>query len=345
MNPDKIINIAGIEIKQKIIPDGLRWKDTTKAKSAGFSPNALYKANVKMSKVNTVTIHNTSDLGNIQDDAERYTLATYNENMKSVRPHLYVDESSVWQLLEFDEVGWCNGRGTYGAGAIDDIAIECIMNENSKSDIISEDKAAKLAAYLLHENNLDISALRTHTYWINKNLGLSGSVDYLNTYIDKRATKVCPLYIMPHWNKFKNTVQKYLDEYNKIDAEIYRVRLTANNVSSQIGAYSNLDIAKSVADYNKGYRVYNAEGKKVYTPPRYYAKYKVIKNNAVVKSIPSKSAEIIGRLKKNTAISVILGSEVTANNGTVWIEFIYEKDNQNNQKTYIPLKYINLCKN
>ena len=42
ITPDKIITIAGIQIKQKIIPDGLRWKDPTKARNAKFSPNALY---------------------------------------------------------------------------------------------------------------------------------------------------------------------------------------------------------------------------------------------------------------------------------------------------------------
>ena len=346
ITPDKIITIAGIQIKQKIIPDGLRWKDPTKARNAKFSPNALYKANVKMSKVNTITIHNTADLDNIQDDAERYTLATYNENMGSVRPHLYVDESSVWQLLEFDEVAWCNARGTYNTGAIDDIAIECIMNENKQSDTVAEDKTARLAAYFLHENDLDISALRTHTYWINKNLGLDGSVDYLNTHIDKRAIKVCPLYIMPHWAKFKATVEKYLAEYEKPVENIpYKIRRSKDNVESQIGAYSNLETAKNIADYNRGYKVFDNLGNLVYKPSVYYSKYITTKDRTPIKYVPERNAKTISRLPKNTEIIVYLGSNVTAENGTIWVKFTSpECEKFPNKFAYIPFQYIQSLK-
>lgn len=342
MNPDKTITIAGIEVKQKIIPDGLRWKDSTKARNAEFSPNALYKANVKMTKVNTITVHNTSDLKNIQDDAERYVLATYNENMGSVRPHLYVDESSVWQLLAFDEVGWCNARGTYNTGAIDDIAIECIMDESSKSDAVSEDRTARLAAYLLHENDLDISALRTHTYWINKNLGLSGSVDYLNTYIDKRAVKVCPLYIMPHWAKFKATVEKYLKEYDKpVTNTPYRIRKSKDNAESQIGAYNDLETAKGIADYNRGYKVFDSLGNLVYKPSVYYAKYTIIKDKTPIKYVPERNAKTIAKFPKGTEVTVYLGSNVTAENGTIWVKFTSpECEKFPNKFAYVPFQYI-----
>ena len=346
ITPDKIITIAGIQIKQKIIPDGLRWKDPTKPRNAKFSPNALYKANVKMPKVNTITIHNTADLDYIQDDAERYVLATYNENMGSVRPHLYVDESSVWQLLRFDEVGWCNARGTYNVGAIDDIAIECIMNENKQSDAVAEDKTARLAAYLLHENDLGISALRTHTYWINKNLGLSGSVDYLNTHIDKRAIKVCPLYIMPHWAKFKATVEKYLAEYDKpVAVTPYRIRMSKDNAESQIGAYNNLETAKNIADFNRGYKVFDSSGKLVYTPKVYFAKYIITKDRCPIKYVPSRSAKMITRFNKGIEITVYLGSNVTAENGTIWVKFTSpECEKFPNGFAYIPFQYIKSLK-
>lgn len=215
MTPDSKVVYNGVTVKKKIIPDTMRWIDNNKAIAAGFSAGAYYKARVKMPKVNTVTVHNTEDLDNIEDDAERYVLATYNQNMGAVRPHFYIDDKSVWQILDLNEVAWCNARGTYKTGAIDDISIECVMNEDPTSDRIAEDNAARIAAYCLYINNLDISALRSHTYWINTNLGITGSVDYMNTYKHPRATKYCPYYILPHWSIFKATVKKYLDALKK----------------------------------------------------------------------------------------------------------------------------------
>lgn len=47
-------------------------------------------------------------------------------------------------------------------------------------------------------------------------------------------------------------------------SEIYRVRKTWADASSQIGAYSNLDNAKKICDQNPGYSVFNSKGNKVY---------------------------------------------------------------------------------
>lgn len=53
----------------------------------------------------------------------------------------------------------------------------------------------------------------------------------------------------------------------KADDIIYRVRKSANDAKSQIGAYKNLDSAKALADKNVGYSVFEKDsGKLVYTP-------------------------------------------------------------------------------
>lgn len=333
MTADKIIELNGVKVNQKIIPDGTRWKDSAKAIKAGFEANALYKAQVQMTKVKTVTVHNTEDLERIEKDAERYVLATYNENMLSTRPHAYTDDIEAWQLLRFDEVGWCNGRGTLNTGAIDDISIECIMGEDAVSDAKAEDNAARLAAYLLHKNKLDITALRTHTYWINLGLGVKGSIDYMNTYKHPKAGKYCPYYILPHWSEFKALVKKYLDELN--NPEIYRVRRSWLNAISQIGAYTNLESAKALADFNRGYKVYNSKGKLVYQPKQYYARYMTTQNKVAYKAIPATDAKTMGWLCKGISVTVHLGSDTKATNGTIWVQADY-----NEQTIWLPLKYL-----
>jgi len=51
-------------------------------------------------------------------------------------------------------------------------------------------------------------------------------------------------------------------------ASLYRIRKSADDASSQIGAYSSLDSAKKIADENKaqGYKVYDMSGNLIYNP-------------------------------------------------------------------------------
>mgnify|MGYP000541459044 CR=1 FL=1 len=52
-----------------------------------------------------MTIHNTNDLKNVEEDAEQYTRATWpNGNMNDARVHYYVDDINAWQNLREDEV-------------------------------------------------------------------------------------------------------------------------------------------------------------------------------------------------------------------------------------------------
>lgn len=339
MTADSTVVYNGVTVRKKIIPDSTRWIDDKKAIAAGFSPGAKYKACVKMEKVNTVTVHNTEDLDNIEDDAERYTLATFNQNMGSVRPHFYTDDKSTWQLLELNEVGWCNARGTYNTGAIDDIAIECVMGEDTASDKIAEDNAARLAAYCLHINGLDISALRTHQYWINTNLGVTGSVDYMNTYKHPKAAKYCPYYILPHWDSFKAKVKEYLDKLNT-PTQIYRVRKSAADSKTQIGAYSNLGSAKALAEMNYPYKVFDANNKLVYVPAQYYEKY-IIATKAPVKFSPETKAKTQAYFPVGKNVTVYYGTETKAENGTVWVKFTSPECSVFPDKSaWIPLKYL-----
>lgn len=74
------------------------------------------------------------------------------------------------------------------------------------------------------------------------------------------------------WEQFKarltgTTTATTTANLTKADDIIYRVRKSANDAKSQIGAYKNLDSAKALADKNSGYSVFEKDsGKLVYTP-------------------------------------------------------------------------------
>lgn len=151
-----------------------------------------------------VTIHNTEaiDVASATTMAEQYVRATVNGNMNDVRVHFYVDDICAWQMLPLTLQGWHAADGN-GNGNTKTIAIEVIGNLEK-----AEKNAAKLVAYLLNKYGLTTDNLYTHTYWLNVRDGKQGNLYYLNTLNNKE--KMCPIYILPHWAKFRDSVAENL---------------------------------------------------------------------------------------------------------------------------------------
>ena len=167
LTPDATRTEYGLVVNQKIIPWGARWpKDSGKYKKGD-----KYKADRRLSggtgKVAGVTIHNTGDLPNVEEDAEQYTRATWpNANMNDARVHYYVDDINAWQNLEDTEVGWHAGDGS-GPGNGTTISIEVIMDgSGSKEDLKAEENGVILAALLLKKYGLTVDQLYTHNHWM-----------------------------------------------------------------------------------------------------------------------------------------------------------------------------------
>lgn len=257
LKPNNTYTLNGVAIKEKIIPDGTRWKNASKAVKAGFSANALYKKERKLTnstgKALFVTIHNTNDLGTTQDDGEQYTRATYNENMNSVRVHFYVDELGAWQNLKAGtgkskndpegsaEVSWHAGDGSVADGGnMTSLSLEIIMNDTAEHDANAKDNGARLAAWLLWKHELPIDRLVTHTYWVNKAAGKTfGNVDE-QCANPVKGKKWCPTYIfnstdpknaLANWKAFKKLVQTYLNALDPIKETITKSDTPAKEVS------------------------------------------------------------------------------------------------------------------
>lgn len=289
LKPDHTYVINGVKVNEKIIPDGTRWKNPAKAAKAGFLVGALYKKRKKLNNGSGrplyLTIHNTDDLKNVEDDGEQYTRATFNENMKSVRIHFYVDDLGAWQNLragtgmssndpdECAEVSWHAADGSApDGGNMTSLSMEVIMNDSEEHDKKAYDNAARLAAWLLHRHCLSIDRLVTHTYWVNKSAGkVFADVDEQCTNLIKNK-KWCPKYIfkstkhdiaLRNWKEFKACVNEYLNE-------IYESQMRGPNEAKkeitktlylvQIGSFAKTDDAAALlrslrADGISGYTV------------------------------------------------------------------------------------------
>lgn len=228
LTPDATRTEYGLVINEKIIPWGAVWpKD-----SGSYKKGQKYKADKLLSggtgKVAGVTIHNTNDLANVEEDAEQYTRATWpNANMNDARVHYYVDDVNAWQNLEDTEVGWHAGDGSSGPGNGTTIAIEIIMDgSGSKEDLGAEENGVLLAALLLKRYGLTVEQLYTHNHWM-------GHPDK----IVQGARKNCPLYILPHWEQFKEKVAAKLKEISGTAAEKTAIMGKAEATAEQMTAF------------------------------------------------------------------------------------------------------------
>lgn len=200
--PDKIYTLNGVEVYEYLLKN--------------HNINNIALPSKRTSSEVKITIHNTDDLPNIEDDGRNYTAATINNNMNTVRVHFYVDDIRAWQNLDLNSQNWSCADGN-GTGNATSIAIECIMKStNDTESLKSMDNCARLTAYLLKKYNLTTNDVYTHTYWLHMkdkdSVSKCGDKDRVCT--TKHNYKTCPLYIIPQWDKFLALVNKYLKEIN-----------------------------------------------------------------------------------------------------------------------------------
>lgn len=270
LKPDATYNWNGLKINEYLL---------TK-----HNINKIDMPTIAMSNPIGVTVHNTGSISVSSSTtmAEQYTRATVNGNMKDVRVHFYVDDVCAWQNLPLSLSGWHAADGS-GNGNRKTISIEVIGNSKK-----AEDNAAKLIAYLLDQHNWNVNSnLYTHTHWLNVRDGKKGTIDELNTM--KNSYKMCPIYILPHWNEFKQLVsskQRNNSPKPNPTANLYRVRKTWEDARSQIGAFGDLNNAKAAC--KPGYTVFDSNGVKIYSVPN--------NNNNIVKPVEKPAATTVDKI-------------------------------------------------
>lgn len=118
------------------------------------------------------------------------------------------------------------------------------------------DKAVELTRYLMEQYGIPAERVIRH-YDVSGKLcpGIIGwNEDSGNT---------------TEWKHFKERISgstAKTDDKTDTKKQIYRVRKTATDAKTQIGAFTVLDNAKKTADKNSGYKVFDVSGNVVYTP-------------------------------------------------------------------------------
>ncbi len=144
----------------------------------------------KIIKPTSVTLHNT-DNSNPGADADAHSkfvrntgYYVYNGKKKQVSWHFTVDDTQVIKQLPL------NGMAYHAEAAnFSSLAVEICMHAGIDQAAANE-RAAKLVAVLLYDFGFDISAIKTHKDWTNKN---------------------CPSLLLSGLAAFKTRVQSILD--------------------------------------------------------------------------------------------------------------------------------------
>lgn len=230
------------------------------------NPKNIDLPNKLMNKIYGITIHNqTNKIKNCREAI----IKTIMGDMGDERYHFYVDNKEIWQLLSVKNISWHTHGGNQD-GNHKTISILCIMND--KKDKNAENNCIKLISMLIDKFNLSINNIYTHSYWHNIQKE-KGDLLFLNT-----NNAICPQFIIPHWTKFIDKINKELQSNYTFD-NVYFVRKTWTDIKSQIGQYNDLDIAKYYCIND--YAVFDNNGKILYNKYR-TPEYVIINQEQVI---------------------------------------------------------------
>lgn len=213
--------------------------------------------------IDTITIHcvvgqcTAETLGNIFAPASRQASSNYGVD-KDGRVGLYVDEANR---------SWCTSSASNDHRAItievaSDTTAPYAVNDKAFAgllDLVTDIcrrngiKELKWQADKSLIGQVDKQNMTVHRWFANK----SCPGDYLYNLHGKIAEEV---------NKRLGTATETTTTSTTGSSASYRVRKSATDSATQLGAYSSLDNAKKAADGNAGYKVYDMSGNLVYDP-------------------------------------------------------------------------------
>ena len=180
-----------------------------------------------------------------------YNNATYFYNGdRGASAHYFVDDTSIWQSVEDHHGAWHIGNTKTAPNNQNSIGIEmCCMGANLQVTAKTEENTIELTKYLMKKYNIPIANVRTHAEVTNYG-------------------KTCPNWSANNWDRWKKFKAKLTNTASTPTPsnptnQLYRIRKTWADAKSQVGAYSNLESAKSQCP--TGYSVFDSNGKCVYT--------------------------------------------------------------------------------
>lgn len=235
-----------------------------------LTQNPCYTAGRKI-EVKGLMLHS---VGCPQPSASVFVRNWNSEDFDSACVHAFIDalNGDIYQTLPWNHRGWHGG----GSSNNTHIGVEmcepaCISYTGGASFTCSDVATARECVKRTYNSAVELFAYLCREYGLNPFTDICSHSEGAKKGIASNHADVEHL-----WNGLQTgyTMDGFRqDVANAIgtvtpeqSTEMYRVRTSWDDDKSQIGAFKVLENAKSLADSNVGYSVYNSTGQCVYTP-------------------------------------------------------------------------------
>lgn len=233
------------------VVNGMSINSSKKCHSANYNNNTSRD-------IKYIVMHYT---GNAQKDTASNNANYFATGSRSASAHFFVDDTSIYQSVELRDTAWhcgCSSGYKTSCRNANSIGIEmCCTAGNYKISETTQINAAYLCAEMCKKVGINASAVDTYV---------------LRHYDVVKTNKKCPAQFVDdpsQWTRFKTWVKNILNTGShtgttstSASGQLYRVRKSWNDASSQIGAFSSLENAKAVC--KDGYYVFDSNGNVVY---------------------------------------------------------------------------------
>ena len=207
-----------------------------------ISPYNHYEGN----NIRYIVIHYVGATGTAKNNVDYF----YGGD-RQASAHYFVDDNSIWQSVEDYNGSWAVGNTRTEVNNKNSINIEmCCPNPQLYVSDKTINNTCELVVYLMKKYNIPLANVRTH-------------------YEVTAGAKLCPNFAnTSRWTNMKNKIGQMLNGKPQqattvqTSGEMYRVRKSWADASSQIGAYSNKENA--IKSCPSGYKVFDSKGNQIH---------------------------------------------------------------------------------
>ena len=214
-----------------------------------------YGSSRSTSSIKYIVWHYTANDGDTDEANGKY----FNSPNRNASAHYFVDDDSITQSVPDNYVAWSVGGNRYSNYKTTGGAKLYGVAKNANTLNIELCDTQKNGKYNVSDKTLSNAIALTKDLMKKYNIPIENVIRHFDV-----TGKSCPAYYVDEvlWNEVKNKIQKTLSS-TPISQNLYRVRKSWTDNSSQTGAYSSLENAKK--NCKVGYSVFDSNGNVVYS--------------------------------------------------------------------------------
>lgn len=252
--------IAGINtMKSLVVTDSTLNEGDKQMSNYTLKTNLADKSNYGSSRIASsikyIVWHYTANDGDTDEANGKY----FNSPNRNASAHYFVDDDSITQSVPDNYVAWSVGGNRYANYKTTGGAKLYGIAKNANTLNIELCDTQKNGKYNVSDKTLSNAIALTKDLMKKYNIPIENVIRHFDV-----TGKSCPAYYVDEilWNEVKNKIQK-TSSSTPISQNLYRVRKSWADASSQTSAYSSLENAKK--NCKVGYSVFDSKGNVVYS--------------------------------------------------------------------------------